>query len=219
MSSIDFDMDLIVNKLKQKRKVFVSEADFQLELAWVIKENYPDAKIRLEYPPSFDLNMHIDILVVIDNKWYPLAEFANNRDTRKRTLTAKRGTIYSSKGEVLAKDVNSYLYLKDIMRIEKVRNNINNFGNGYTMFITNDLSYMKKPLKDNCVYREFSLEDRIVKKGKMFWSKNASKGTMKNCEEPIILNDSYNINWKCYSKLDNENTGTFIYVINEIKNN
>lgn len=37
-----------------------------------------------------------------------LAEFANNRDTRKRTLTAKRGTIYSSKGEVLAKDVNSY---------------------------------------------------------------------------------------------------------------
>ena len=86
-------------------------------------------------------------------------------------------------------------------------------------FITNDLSYMKKPLKDNCVYSEFSLEDRIVKKGKMFWSKNASKGTMKNCEEPIILNDSYNINWKCYSKLDNENTGTFIYVINEIKNN
>ena len=59
MSSIDFDMDLIVNKLKQKRKIFVSEADFQLEVAWVIKENYPDAKIRLEYPPSFDLNMHI----------------------------------------------------------------------------------------------------------------------------------------------------------------
>lgn len=47
MSSIDFDMDLIVNKLKQKRKIFVSEADFQLELAWAIKENYPNAKIRL----------------------------------------------------------------------------------------------------------------------------------------------------------------------------
>lgn len=214
MSSIDFDMDLIVNKLKQKRKVFVSEADFQLELAWVIKENYPDAKIRLEYPPSFDLNMHIDILVVIDNKWYPI-------ELKYKTKGCKKiidDEIFNLKNHG-AKDVNSYLYLKDIMRIEKVRNNINNFGNGYTMFITNDLSYMKKPLKDNCVYREFSLEDRIVKKGKMFRSKNASKGTMKNCEEPIILNDSYNINWKCYSKLDNENTGTFIYVINEIKNN
>ncbi len=214
MSSIDFDMDLIVNKLKQKRKIFVSEADFQLELAWVIKENYPTAKIRLEYPPSFDLNMHIDILVVIDNKWYPI-------ELKYKTKGCKKiidDEIFNLKNHG-AKDVNSYLYLKDIMRIEKVRNNINNFGNGYTMFITNDLSYMKKPLKNNCVYSEFSLEDRIVKKGKMFWSKNTSKGTMKNCEEPIILKDSYNINWKCYSKLDSENTGTFMYVINEIKNN
>ena len=37
-----------------------------------------------------------------------LSVFAENRDTRTKTLTAKRGTIYSSKGEVLAKDVNSY---------------------------------------------------------------------------------------------------------------
>ena len=37
-----------------------------------------------------------------------LADFANARDTRKKTLTARRGTIYSSSGEVLAKDVNSY---------------------------------------------------------------------------------------------------------------
>ena len=44
--------------------------------------------------------------VKVDDK--PLAEFASNRDTRKKTLTAKRGTIYSAKGEVLAKDVNSY---------------------------------------------------------------------------------------------------------------
>lgn len=37
-----------------------------------------------------------------------LAEFADNRDTRKKTITARRGTIYSAGGEVLAKDVNSY---------------------------------------------------------------------------------------------------------------
>lgn len=38
----------------------------------------------------------------------PLSKFAESRDTRTKTLTAKRGTIYSAKGEVLAKDVNSY---------------------------------------------------------------------------------------------------------------
>ena len=131
MSSIDFDMDLIVNKLKQKRKIFVSEADFQLEVAWVIKENYPDAKIRLEYPPSFDLNMHIDILVIMNNKWYPI-------ELKYKTKGCKKiidDEIFVLKNHS-AKDVNSYLYLKDIMRIEKIRDNAKEFDTGYTMFIT-----------------------------------------------------------------------------------
>ena len=72
MSSNILDMGLIVDRLKNRRKIFVSEADFQLELAWTIKENYPNAKIRLEYCPSFDLNMHIDILVIMNNKCYPI---------------------------------------------------------------------------------------------------------------------------------------------------
>lgn len=37
-----------------------------------------------------------------------LHDFALSRDTVKRTIYARRGTIYSSSGEVLAKDVNSY---------------------------------------------------------------------------------------------------------------
>ena len=35
-------------------------------MALTIKKLYPNAKIRLEYCPSFDLNMRIDILVIID---------------------------------------------------------------------------------------------------------------------------------------------------------
>ena len=61
-----------MQKLKEKRTIFVSEADFQLELAWIIKDEYPNAKVRLEYCPAFDLSMHIDILVIIDRKWIPI---------------------------------------------------------------------------------------------------------------------------------------------------
>ena len=209
-----FDIKLVIDKLRNKRKIFVSERDLQLEMALTIKELYPNAKIRLEYCPSFDLNMHIDILVIIDGKWYPVELKYKTRGCKKIV----DNEIFNLKNHG-AKDVNSYLYLKDIMRIEKIRNNVKEFDTGYTMFITNDISYIKKPLKKNCVYKQFSLEDKIVKSGTMFWEKTASKGTMKNCEEPIVLKDSYNINWKCYSKLDNENTGTFMYVVNKIKNN
>src|SRR5574344_608040 len=37
-----------------------------------------------------------------------ITEFALARDTTKKTINAQRGTIYSSAGDVLAKDVNSY---------------------------------------------------------------------------------------------------------------
>ena len=40
--------------LAKRRPVFHSEADFQHELAWTIRERHPDAGIRLEYPLPLD---------------------------------------------------------------------------------------------------------------------------------------------------------------------
>lgn len=37
-----------------------------------------------------------------------LTAFANNRNTKKETIMASRGTIYDASGEILAQDVNSY---------------------------------------------------------------------------------------------------------------
>ena len=66
------DIMQVIERLKTKRKVFVSEADFQFEFAWVMKELYPDYKIRLEYCPSYDRKMHIDVLVITDSGWIPI---------------------------------------------------------------------------------------------------------------------------------------------------
>ena len=208
----EFDIEFVLLKLKQKRQLFVSEADFQLELAWMIKKEYPNAKIRLEYSPSFDINMHIDILVIIDNEWIPI-------ELKYKT----KGCVKKVKDEVFylknhgAKDVNCYLYLKDIQRVEKIRANEKMFKEGYTIFITNDLSYIREPRKKECVYKYFSLEDGITKSGNLDWN-NASAGTKKNCEKPINLNSKYSIKWHEYSKLDDTTTGTFMYLINKISN-
>lgn len=206
-----FDIKLVIDKLKNKRKIFVSERDLQLEMALTIKKLYPNAKIRLEYCPSFDLNMHIDILVIIDSKWYPVELKYKTRGCKKIV----DNEIFNLKNHG-AKDVNSYLYLKDIVRIEKIKNNVEEFEKGYAVFITNDLSYMNKP-NENVIFEDFSLENEITKNGMLCWKENASKGTMGKNEQPIILKGSYKLKWQLYSRLDNENNGTFMYLISEIK--
>lgn len=207
----EFNIEAIMTKLKEKRKVFVSEADFQLEIAWIIKEEYPTAKVRLEYCPSFDFNMHIDILVIIDEKWIPIELKYKTKGCNKNI----DNEIFNLKNHG-AKDVNCYMYLKDIQRIETIRDNVLEFSEGYTIFITNELSYTEKPLKQECIYEQFSLENNIIKTGNLDWSELASDGTKKNCEKPIYLKDKYIINWKNYSKIDDTNTGTFVYLINKI---
>lgn len=205
------NIELVMEKLRERRKIFVSEADFQLEMAWIIKEQYPNAKVRLEYCPTFDFNMHIDILVIIDNKWIPIELKYKTKGCMKNI----DDEIFNLKNHG-AKDVNCYLHLKDIQRIERIKDNVPEFNVGYTIFITNELSYTKKPLKSDCVYNQFSLEDGIVKKGTLNWGDNASAGTKKNCENPIVLKNDYKIKWNNYSKIDNTNTGTFMVLINKI---
>lgn len=206
-----FDIYKIIDILKVKRPIFVSEADFQLELAWVIKEEYPNAKVRLEYCPQFDIKMHIDILVIIDNKCIPIELKYKTKGCTK--IINKE--IFNLKNHS-AKDINCYLYLKDIERIEKIKDKEISFRRGYTIFITNDMAYIKEPLKDNSFYKEFSLENGIIKMGLMNWGVGVGKGTTKNVNKPIKLNGKYKVEWKDYSIIDYSNSGTFKILINEI---
>lgn len=205
------DIYKTIDILRSRRTIFVSEADFQLELAWVIKELYPNAKVRLEYCPTFDTAMHIDILVIDNGMWIPIELKYKSKGCSKIV----DDEVFNLKNHG-AKDVNSYLYLNDIKRIEKVKRNVECFERGYTVFITNDLSYLKKPQKEDCIYSQFSLEQGITKSGILDWSANAGAGTKKGCEEPIHLMGNYAMVWADYIKLDETNTGTFKVLVNEI---
>ena len=155
--------------------------------------------------------MHIDILVIIDNKWIPIEIKYKTKGCCKNI----DNEIYNLKNHG-AKDVNCYLYLKDIHRIEIIKENVPYFAEGYTVFVTNELSNTKKPSKLDCVYKEFSIENDAVKTGILDWSEKASSGTKKNCEVPINLKGDYHIKWHEFSKIDVTNTGTFVYLVNKI---
>ena len=49
------DINEILNLLSKWRPIFHSEADFQFSLAWMIKEQYPNCDIRLEFVPELIL--------------------------------------------------------------------------------------------------------------------------------------------------------------------
>ena len=208
---MEFDLQLVLDTLKKKRKIFVSEADFQLELAWEIKKAFKNAKVRLEYCPSFNPSLHLDILVIIDNQWYPIGLKYKKKGCEK----IADGEYFNLKNDG-ARDIGCYLYLKDIQRIEKIQENVKEFKKGYTIMLTNDLCYTKEPGRDNSAYQAFSLAEDSIKTGTLNWKVGSKTGEAPQVNKPIVLNGSYKMHWQEYSRLDDTNTGTFKYVINEI---
>ena len=214
---MSIDMAKIIEKLQDKRQIFCSEADFQLEMAWVIKEMYRDAEVRLEYVPTFDDKMHIDILVFISNKWIPIELKYKTKNSKKEKMTDQiTQEVFNLKNQG-AKDIGCYLYLKDIERIERIKEAVkNNFKEGYAVFLTNDETYRNRPRKINCDYKDFSLEDeRIIERGEPLKWASAKKN--KGIEDPIILKGIYKMEWNEFSKVDKERSdGTFYYLVTKI---
>ena len=214
---MSIDMEKIIEKLQGKRQIFCSEAEFQLEMAWVIKEMYRDAEVRLEYVPTFDDKMHIDILVFINNEWIPIELKYKTKKSKKEKMTdqiTQEGFNLKNQG---AKNIGCYLYLKDIERIERIKEAVkNNFKEGYAVFLTNDETYRNRPRKINCDYKDFSLEDeRIIERGEPLKWASAKKN--KGIEDPIILKGIYKMEWNEFSKVDKERSdGTFYYLVTKI---
>ncbi|ARQ99842.1 Uncharacterised protein [Campylobacter devanensis] len=223
---MSINMTEIIKTLQGKRQIFCSEADFQLEMALVIKEMYTNAKVRLEYVPTFDDKMHIDILVFISNKWIPIELKYKTKNSKKEEMIDKiTQEVFNLKNQG-AKDIGCYLYLKDIMRIESIKEQKieiikgqekNNFKEGYAVFLTNDKTYLESPQNNDCVYKDFSLQHGITKHGELKWAEHTGAGTKKGIEDPIILKGSYTMEWKNFSNVNEERSdGTFYYLVTKI---
>jgi hypothetical protein len=198
--------------LIEKRKLFHSEADFQFALAWEIQQSYPNAEVRLEFCPNQFPNMHIDIMVNCNGKCYPI-------ELKYKTLKISaeiENEFYNIKNHG-AQDLGRYDFLKDIERVELLRDNLNGFEKGYAIMLSNDPSYwiVKKSDKET-VCDKFRIHDGIIKNGNLCWMGTPSVGTIKGREKEIVLSGEYSLLWNEYSSMSDNRNGKFKYTICEI---
>lgn len=195
--NMSFDINLILNKLGERRNTFIDEKDLQLELVNIIEEVYPNAKQRMEYRTTFSRN-ETDILVIMDNKYYPIE------------------VKYSKKNSSDALNEKCYNYLYDIQKIEEFRDKEPLFEKGYTIFLTNNAFYSKPPTNENKYYAEFSIHEGAIKTGSMNWKSGSAKLKDDNYKNPITLKGNYTMNWKITRKIIDEKASIFMYLVNEI---
>lgn len=200
-----FSINESLEALKVKRKLFSSEADFQLALAWTIKEQFPHVAIRLEWiPVNFKPGMYIDIVVFENGNIIPVELKYKTKKTDK-VVDGERFVLKNQS----AQDLGRYDFLKDISRIEFVKTHYPEFTEGYVIMLTNDPSYMKKA-KTSVSFVDFSIADGDVKTGSLRWT--AGSKSTKN-REGIDLNGSYPIKWDTYSRIDDSETVSQLVVV------
>lgn len=219
----------ILNDLSKERPVFCSEADFQLELCRYIrnyfeKNNIKDFKILPEYyyNPNNEKPMYIDILIIVNSKWYPIELKYKTRGNSDHNILLKYETdgcefTLMNHG---AYDNNCYKYLYDILRIEKIKKENENFEEGYAIMLSNDAKYWEGPEKENCIYSDFIIKNGrtiLPKKEGLKWDEKASKKTIDGCEMPLKFDDEYKMEWETYGIELNEKQFTNIK-IRDIKN-
>lgn len=222
----EFNINDVIKKLKKKGKIFVSEKDFQLELAWTIKEIYKnDIAVKLEYRPKdviieyTDKNgrkktapMYIDILVIQNNKWYPI-ELKYKTNKIINDIEHKDYYIDSNdKDEIIelrnqsARDQGRCKFLWDISRIEQLKKQkAKEFTKGYAILITNDSNYFESKGKNKTSADEdFKIDQKrkIIKKT-LEWKKSTKSGTIGSCPRKIELENIPNICWNDYKDLNN----------------
>lgn len=189
-----FSLIEALESLKRTRKLFSSEADFQFALAWTIKELFPHVDVRLEWiPVDYNPNIYIDIVVFENGNLIPIELKYKTKKTDK-VVDGERLVLKNQS----ATDLGRYDFLKDIQRIEFIKQHFTSFKEGYAVLLTNDPSYLATP-STNASYSAFSIATGDIKTGALRWA--ASSKAIKG-REGIDLIGSYPMQWSEYSRID-----------------
>lgn len=147
--------------------ILFNERDFQMHLATYLKERdtYDDVDLEYFVPTNqldgykelWDTELRVDILVRKGNEFCPI-ELKYKTKKIKTSLTRfgvdiPDVVIVKDQG---AQDLGMYGFWKDVKRIEMVKARFKTVKSGLSVFLTNDVAYMK-PTRENSNNKEFTM--------------------------------------------------------------
>ena len=235
--------DILEYLAENNTEPYLSEAQFQFELAWVIKEKFNNAKILLEYTACImksnkvDKNgkskgktkrFESDIIVLFDNE-YQVIELKYK--TAKSTINNVQ--LVAHGGQPGTK----YDYLWDIHRIELLKEKPKkdaqgNFytyllnkkcSGGYAIFLTNDSSYYGGQEQPGDSAYQFRLENsREIDTSKVLVWEGEEKNWMSSRPSFSFIEKRQLGEWETFYEYTDKSTKNkkskqFNYLITEIK--
>ena len=209
------DVNKVMKDLARVRPVFHSEADFQHALAWHIHEIELDPRVRLEWPvkpPDPEKRIYVDL-------YLPGRKIAVELKYLTRKLNHEHEGERFELRDQRAQDVRRYDFLKDIQRLEQLSlSDSTDVQAGFAVLLTNDPLYWTPPGLKGVIDAALRLhEGRRIEKGKkMAFHKRASTGTTEGRKAPIRLKDSYDLEWREYSKVGDGANQRFRYLAIQI---
>lgn len=198
------DVEVLLSELTVRRPIFHSEADFQHELAWQIRERITP-EIRLEYPYPGDNPRRLDI-------WLPQQGTPIELKYCTRELkTNIHGEAFDLRDQ-RAQDTRRYDFLKDIQRLEKACSEWADCRTGLAIFLTNDPTYWQGSKNTGTLDAAFRLHEGRTIEGSLRWAVETSPGTMRNRECPVTLQGVYEMKWRHFSRPYTDKYGEFRYL-------
>ena len=196
-----------MSKLAEDRPVFHLEADFQHALAWVIREQYPTAKIRLErrvHDPAAGTGRgsYLDLWVELDGTVSAI-------ELKYQTVTLHtedRGESFALRYQG-AEDNLGYDFVSDIARLERFVSTVGK-SQGHAILLTNQPLWNDLPKAQECNKDPFRLYEGRMLSGSLNW-RDTTKAVGRS--NPHILQSSYVAHWRDYSDLKVKN-GHFRYL-------
>ena len=193
-------------KLAKDRPIFHAEADFQHALAWQIKADHPEAKIRLESRPLPEESMFLDLLVELNGQRlgieckYMVKEIATTHDGEAFRLRDQS-----------AHDIRRYDCLKDIARLERFVHE-KGIDVGLFLAVSNDSAYWKPSAGRATMDKDFRIHEGREVSGVLRWAPHTGAGTMKSREQPLTLANTYKLKWQPFSQPTKDTKRAFRYL-------